>query len=188
MKNSTDVYYEIIFLGFFLFCKLKVKKQGHENNKGFETHANWWLPKLTCFILGSSAKPLGLERAVRCLTMCLQASVFPEPLSPLERQKNADLKIIHALGDVTIVLHVFMFHGLKDRFTIFQVCFKTIAHMNTETGSACCGHSSCSHWPLRHPFLMRFQHDGGQNPQSSFWVKIYSKVYLRLIWGFSCLR
>lgn len=44
---------------------------------------SWQLNRLTCFILGSSAKPLGLERAVRCLTMCLKASDFPEPLSPL---------------------------------------------------------------------------------------------------------
>lgn len=39
--------------------------------------------RLTWFILGSREKPLGLDLTARCLTMCLQASVFPEPLSPL---------------------------------------------------------------------------------------------------------
>lgn len=44
--------------------------------------------RLTCFILGSSAKPLGLDRAVKCLTMCLKASDFPDPLSPLVSKNN----------------------------------------------------------------------------------------------------
>lgn len=29
--------------------------------------------------------------------------------------------------------------------------------------------------------------DGGQNPQSSFCVKLYSKIQLKLMWGVSCL-
>lgn len=42
----------------------------------------------------------------------------------------------------------------------------------------CCNHSLCSYWP----FLVSFHlNDETQNPQSSFCVKIYSKVYLRLM-------
>lgn len=49
-------------------------------------------PRLTCFILGSREKPLGPEQTARCLTICLQASVFPEPLSPLWTDRLADGK------------------------------------------------------------------------------------------------
>lgn len=101
------------------FYKVKVKKQGQESKKRFKTHIHnivaavhhiflislifmslWDTPsretdksRLTYFILGSSAKPLRLERAVRCLTMCLYASVFPEPVSPLETQRDRKTKI-----------------------------------------------------------------------------------------------
>lgn len=74
VKSSTSVCWKI-FLALQLFLLLYKKCLPR-------------LPRLTCFILDSSSKPLGLERAVRCLTMCLQASDFPEPLSPLERQKR----------------------------------------------------------------------------------------------------
>lgn len=38
---------------------------------------------LTCFIFASKVLLLELDLQVRCFTICLQASVFPEPLSPL---------------------------------------------------------------------------------------------------------
>lgn len=60
--------------------------------------------RLTCFILGSSAKPLGLDRAVKCLTMCLKASDFPDPLSPLVRKKNQQ-----SLGGVIIATDIVNF-------------------------------------------------------------------------------
>lgn len=75
---------------------------------------------LTCFILGSSAKPLGLERAVRCLTMCLKASVFPEPLSPLRRQKKTS--VINALMRKLVyylLSSALMFHILNDGLAAF---------------------------------------------------------------------
>lgn len=65
--------------------------------------------RLTCFILGSSAKPLGLDRAVKCLTMCLKASDFPDPLSPLVRKQNRQslVIIILLLQILSILMSVF---------------------------------------------------------------------------------
>lgn len=43
---------------------------------------------LTCFIFVSKVFLLQLALHVRCLTICLQASVFPEPLSPLQDDRQ----------------------------------------------------------------------------------------------------
>lgn len=43
---------------------------------------------LTCFIFVSKAFLLQLALQVRCFTICLQASVFPEPLSPLQDDRQ----------------------------------------------------------------------------------------------------
>lgn len=43
---------------------------------------------LTCFIFVSKVFLLQLALQVRCFTICLQASVFPEPLSPLQDDRQ----------------------------------------------------------------------------------------------------
>lgn len=94
----------IVFQWSLLFCILL--KRSLRNSPEHRENIILSLPnivRLTYFILGSSAKPLGLDRAVKCLTMCLQASVFPDPLSPLVRQKK---KIWQCLSDVVIALDI----------------------------------------------------------------------------------
>lgn len=74
---------------------------------------------------------------------------------------------------------------LKDRFTIFQV-FETQsgAHMNIKRGLPCCNHSTCSCWPLIDPFIVHFS----MVIKCKVCAKIYSEVYLKLVWFFSSLN